>query len=143
MCDELYRGDEEVREVLRGFESCTLPPGAFDHGRHLTVALALLVRLGDERAAAARMRDGLERFIAAHAVDPRKYHETLTVFWVKRVGAFVARAGAGRTLAALANELITECGDPRLVFDYYSRALVGSDEARARWVEPDLKALDF
>jgi len=143
MGDELYRSDEEVEEVLRGFESCETPAAEFDHGRHLTVALALLARLGDERAAAARMREGLARFIAAHGVAPRKYHETLTVFWVRRVNAFAARAGAGRTLAELANELIRECGDSRLVFDYYSRALVDSEEARARWVEPDLKALDF
>lgn len=139
----LYRSDEEVEEVVRGFESCALPPADFDHGRHLVVALALLVRLRDERAAAARMRAGLERYLAAHGVDARKYHETLTVFWVRRVRAFVERAGAGRSLAELADGLVRECGDARLAFDYYSKALVDSDEARTRWVEPDLKALDF
>ncbi|HWS54423.1 MAG TPA: hypothetical protein VN228_09865 [Pyrinomonadaceae bacterium] len=143
MGDELYRSDGEVGEVLRRFESCELPPAEFDHGRHLTVALALVAALGDERRAAARMREGLARFIAANGVSPRKYHETLTVFWVRRVGAFAARAGAGRPLAEVANELIAECGDPRLVFEYYSRALVDSEDARARWVEPDLKPLDF
>ncbi|MDQ3805469.1 MAG: hypothetical protein M3416_16775 [Acidobacteriota bacterium] len=143
MGDKLYRSDEEVEEVLRGFESCELPAAEFDHGRHLTVALALLARLGDERATAARMREGLARFIAGNGVDPRKYHETLTLFWVRRVRAFAARAGTGRPLAELANELIEECGDSRLVFEYYSKAVVDSDEARARWVEPDLKPLDF
>lgn len=139
----LYRDDEEVEEVLRRFEACELPAAEFGHGRHLCVALALLARLGDEGAALARMRAGLARFIAANGVDARKYHETLTVFWVRRVGAYAARAAAGRALAEVANELVRECGDPRLVFEYYSRALVESDEARARWVEPDLKPLDF
>jgi hypothetical protein len=144
MGDKLYRSDAEVEEVLRGFESCELPAAGFGHGRHLAVALALLVRLGGEEAAAARMREGLARFIAANGVDPRKYHETLTLFWVRRVGAFAAaRAGRGGTLAQLANELVEECGDSRLVYDYYSKALLDSEAARARWVEPDLKPLDF
>jgi len=143
MSEVIFRSDEEVWALLRGFESCELPPAEFDHARHLAVALALVARLGDERAAAARVREGLKRYIAAHGVDARKYHETVTVFWVRRVRAFMERAGAGRTLSHLANELAAECGDPRLVYDYYSRALIDSEEARAGRVEPDLKPLDF
>jgi hypothetical protein len=143
MPDVIFRSDEEVEAVLRGFESCELPPANFDHARHLAVALVLLAQLGEERAAAARVREGLKRYIAAHGVDPRKYHETVTVFWVKRVRAFAERAGRGRALAELANELARECGDPRLVYDYYSKALVDTEEARTRWVEPDLRAFDF
>jgi hypothetical protein len=143
MSDVIFRSDGEVEEVLRGFESCELPPADFDHARHLAVALVLLRRLGDERAAAARVRQGLEQYLAAHGVDPRKYHETVTVFWVKRVRAFAERAGAGRSLAELANELAEECGAPGLVYDYYSKSLLDTEEARTRRVEPDLKALDF
>jgi hypothetical protein len=143
MSAEIYRSDGEVEEVLRGFESCALPPAKFDHGRHLVVTLVLLVRLGDERAAAARVREGLVRYIAFNGVDARKYHETITLFWVKRVGSFLARAGAGATLAELANAVAEGCGPSRLVGEYYSRELLDSDEARERWVEPDLKALDF
>ena len=143
MSGVIFRSDEEVEEVLRGFESCELPPAAFDHARHLAVALALLTRLGDEQAATARVREGLKRFIAANGVDPAKYHETVTVFWVKRVRAFMERAGAGRGLAEMANGLARECGDSRLVYEYYSRALCDTDAARAGWVEPDLKPFDF
>lgn len=143
MDGELYRSDGEVEEVLRGFESCTLPPEEFDHGRHLVVALALLVRLGDEGAAAARVREGLVRYIAANGVDPRKYHETVTLFWVKRVQSYLESAGPGHTLARLANGVSTACGASRLVSEYYSQALLDSEEARTRWVEPDLKPLDF
>jgi hypothetical protein len=143
MTDVLFRNDEEVEDVLRGFESCELPPAGFDHARHMAVALALLARLGDERATVERVRAGLFKYLAAHGVEPGKYHETITVFWVRRVRAFVERAGAGRTLAELANGLARECGDSRLVFEYYSKALVDTEEARTRWVKPDLKAFDF
>lgn len=139
----MFRSDEEVMGVLRGFESCALEPAHFDHPRHLAVALVLLLQLGDERAASDRVRAGLARYLAHHGVDARKYHETITVFWVRRVGAFLARAGRGQALAALANGLASECGDSRLVYSYFSRALIDTEEARARWVEPDLRALDF
>jgi hypothetical protein len=138
----LYKTDEEVEEVVRGFESCETRPAEFDHRAHLTVALCYALRLSDEEAL-ERMRDGLGRFIHAHGVDPKKYHETLTVFWLKRVRAFAGRAGSGRTLFELANELVAECGDARLAFDYYSRQLIDSDGARRSWVAPDLRPMDF
>lgn len=143
MAEVIFRSDEEVEEVWRGFESCELPPAGFDHARHLAVALVLLRRLDDEGAALERVRAGLARYLAAHGVDPHKYHETVTAFWVRRVRAFVERAGRGRSLAELANGLTRECADSRLVYDYYSRALMETEEARTRWVDPDLKALDF
>jgi hypothetical protein len=90
-----------------------------------------------------RMRAAVLGFLAQHRLDPGVYHETITAFWLRRVRAFVRCAGAGRHARELANELIKECGDSSLLFDYYSRELIDSKEARAGWVEPDLKALDF
>ncbi|HEX6626210.1 MAG TPA: hypothetical protein VF064_21010 [Pyrinomonadaceae bacterium] len=145
MCAEAepYRDDEEVLKVVRGFESCECAPDDFNHRSHLVVALCYLLREPEEKAL-ARMRGGLLKFLAHHRIDPATvYHETLTVFWLKRVRAFTERAGHGRTLAALANELAESCGNSRVVFDYYSKELVGSEEARRALVEPDLKPLDF
>jgi len=140
--DEPYRSDEEVEGVVRGFESCELPPSEFNHREHLVVALFYLTRESDA-AALGRIRANIARYAAAHGVNPSLYHETITVFWLRRVRAFVARAGAGAGLAVLANEVSSECGPSRLVFDYYSKDLVESDAARRGWVEPDLRPLDF
>lgn len=138
-----YRGDEEVAEVVRRFEACEFAPDDFNHRAHLVVALCYLLR-GPEEEAVTKMRDGIFKFLAHHRIDPASvYHETLTVFWVRRVGAFVARGARGRPLAELANGLAESCGGSRLVFDYYSKELVASDEARRAWAEPDLKPLDF
>ena len=140
--DELYRSDAEVEEVVRGFESCELPPADFNHREHLLVALCYLLRAGDAEAL-ARLRAGIERYVAAHDINPSLYHETITVFWLRRVRAFVGRADAARGLAELTNALAEECGSSRLVFDYYSKGLIDSEAARRGWVEPDLKSLDF
>jgi hypothetical protein len=141
--NELYRNDEEVKEVVRGFESCELPPSDFNHKEHLIVALCYLLGSTDE-AALERIRGGLARYIGAHNITPSLYHETLTVFWLKRVRAYVVRSmDTGRTLVELANGLAEECGDSRLIYAYYSKELIDSDGARRGWTEPDLKPLDF
>jgi hypothetical protein len=139
---EPYRDDEEVEGVVRGFETCELPPSEFNHREHLVVALVYLTRESDAEAL-RRIRANIAKYASAHGVSPSLYHETITVFWLRRVRAFVARAGSGRGLAEMANEVLSECGPSRLVFDYYSRELVGSDAARRGWVEPDLRPLDF
>ncbi|HEX3558500.1 MAG TPA: hypothetical protein VHU19_04820 [Pyrinomonadaceae bacterium] len=139
---ERYRGDDEVKEVVRKFESCEFQPSEFKHRLHLTVALSYLLD-SPYSLALERMRQSLRRFIRVRGIEPGVYHETLTVFWMRRVLAFVERVERTRGLAELANELAEACGDPRLVFDYYSKERLASDKARAYWLDSDLKPLDF
>jgi hypothetical protein len=139
---ERYGGEEEVAEVVRLFESCELPPTAFGHREHLIVALCYLLRMSDAEAL-ERLRARLGKYVRAHGINPNLYHETLTVFWLKRVRAFITRACTGRTQAEMANLLAAECGDSRLIFSYYSKELIDSEAARREWTEPDLKPLDF
>ena len=140
--EEPYRSAGEVEEVVRGFESCELPPADFNHREHLLVALCYLLRMGDAEAL-ARLRAAIGRYAAAHGVNPSLYHETITVFWLKRVRSFIEHADASRGLAELTNALAGECGSSHLVFEYYSKELIDSATARREWVEPDLKPLDF
>ena len=140
--DEPYRSDVEVEEVVRRFESCELPPADFNHREHLLVALCYLLRMGDADAL-AHIRARIGRYAAAHGINPSLYHETITVFWLKRVRSFIEHAGAARGLAELTNALAEECRSSRLVFDYYSKGLIDSETARREWTEPDLKPLDF
>ena len=140
--NEPYRSDEEVEGVVRAFESCALPPAEFNHREHLVVALCYLLRMGDDEAL-SRLRARLGRYVEAHGISPSLYHETITVFWLRRVRAFAGRKALGGDLAGMANALAEECGGSRLVFDYYSKDLIDSDAARLGWVEPDLKPLDF
>jgi hypothetical protein len=140
--NEPYSNDEEVLEVVRRFETCELPPSDFNHREHLLVALCYLLRM-DDAEALARLRAGIGRFVAAHGINPSLYHETITVFWMKRVRAYLMRAETDERLAALVNGLAAESGSSRLIFDYYSKELIDSERTRREWVEPDLKPLDF
>ncbi|MDQ1556971.1 MAG: hypothetical protein QOD32_31 [Pyrinomonadaceae bacterium] len=136
-----YRSDVEIEELVERFESCTVPTAEFDHGAHLAVALWYLSAL-PYAAATERMRDGLHRY-TTHNNAQSHYNETLTLFWLKLVRHFLAHADADRSLAERANELIATYHSSQLAFEYYSRALVQTPEAKTSWVEPDLKPLDF
>ena len=137
---KVYADEREIEELVRGFENFTPPPQGFGHAEHLTVALWYLARL-PEREAAQRMRGGLKKFAAHHGSN--LYHETITLFWLRAVGAFLGRERQGRALHELANLLAASHGDKRLVSDYYSPQLLASDEAKSSWVEPDVKPFDF
>jgi hypothetical protein len=133
-----------MEALVRGFESCTTPPAEFTHSAHLVVAFYYLrdSRLTVEEAA-GRLRAALYRYLDHNGVDRRKYNETITLFWLRRVRAFLGGADPARTAAELVAEMLESCGGAKLVNDYYSQERLFSDEARIGWVEPDLKPLDF
>jgi hypothetical protein len=136
-----FRETREIEQLVENFESCTVAPAEFDHGAHLAVALWYLSEL-PAPLAEERMRAGLHRYTKHHNAEAM-YNETVTIFWLKLVRHFLARADSTRPLVERANELLTTHSNSKLVFKYYSRALVQTPEAKASWVEPDLKSLDF
>jgi hypothetical protein len=137
-----YQSTEEMSAIVNGFEACTLRAGEFRHREHLTVIIWYLSKF-DATEAAHRMREGLYRFLDHHGHDRQKYHETITLFWVKKVCALMEEKEKPQSLALVANEVIESCGDANLIFGYYSRELIASAVAREEWVEPDLRELDF
>ena len=138
-----FRTTGEVLSLLRRFHDCTLPRDEWTHAAHLTVALWHLLEY-DWAEAVPRVRLGIQRYNAAHGVRTTptgSYHETLTLFWMRRVRAFLEEGrNEARSLVALANDL-ADSADSRLPLEYYTRERLFSAEARAAWVEPDLKSL--
>jgi hypothetical protein len=139
-----YKSDDQIEEVVRGFEDCTTPDSEFNHHAHLIVALSYLhlSRLTIKEAA-ERMRMGLYRFLDHHGHDRQKYNETITLFWIKLVHSFLDRTNTSRRMADIANEMIEACGNSQLIYSYYSKERLLKDEARKEWIEPDVKLLDF
>lgn len=137
---EPYRQLSDLEAVVKGFESCTTGKDDFTHASHLTVAVFYLFH-SDEREAIARMRTGLLRFLNHHGVGQVKYHETLTVFWIKMLRVYLLRFGARASLVDITNQTVEQFSNSRLVADYYSDEVLKSAEARSEWIEPDLKPL--
>lgn len=135
-----YKEVREIEAVIKGFESCTTAKDDFTHRSHLTVAAYYLHGFNQPNAT-QRMRAGLLRFLDHHGVGRAKFHETLTIFWIRTVWAFVERLTQDLSLLEMTNEVIESLGDSRLVFEYYSEELLRTDETRNGWVAPDLKDL--
>ncbi len=138
-----FRTTEEILALVRRFEDCTLPREEWTHAAHLTVALWHLLQY-DWPEAVRRVRLGIQRYNAAHGIKTTPtggYHETLTLFWLRTVRAFLEGGrNEARALVRLANELAATA-DKSLPLEHYTRERLFSPEARAHWVEPDLKPL--
>jgi hypothetical protein len=122
----------------RAFEAGAVTPEEFDHAAHLRVAWVYLREAGSADAALPRMRDAIQRFAAA-AGAAQKYHETITVVWMRLL------EGAGAQVARPCDltELLRrhpELADKNLPLKYYSREQLFSEEARDTYVPPDLES---
>jgi hypothetical protein len=139
-----FRTNEEVFSLVRRFGDCTLPRTEWTHAAHLTVALWFLLEF-DWPEATGHVRSGIRRYNAAHGIVTTPtggYHETLTIFWLRVVRSFLeSERNEGRSLVSLANELAADA-DSGLPLRHYTRERLFSPEARAAWVEPDLKPID-
>ncbi|MFN8371722.1 MAG: hypothetical protein U0694_02435 [Anaerolineae bacterium] len=121
-------------EFLHAFESGHLH--TFPHRDHIRMAW-LYLRTCDENTALRKVRQGIRQLAAALGASG-KYHETLTVFWVKAVrNAMTADAADFAAFEAKHPELF----DAGYVKQFYSDGLLWSEAARQSWVEPDVKAL--
>ena len=128
------------KTFVRAFEGGPVSPAGFDHLAHLRVAWVYLEESGSVEEALARMRDAIRR-VAAAAGAAHKYHETITVVWMRLLAGVKARGASGE----LADVLILHpsLADPDLPLQYYSRHRLFGDEARAGWVEPDRQPLEL
>ena len=135
-----YKDESEVLDLVRSFEDATVAHDDWKHAEHLVVALYYLTR-HDLETAHAKMRNGiLDLLVRGFKVDLTKempYHETITLFWMRTVADFNASKN-GSSLLEKANEVAYKW-DKDYPLNFYSRELLFSDEARARFVEPDLE----
>ena len=121
-------------QFARAFERGEVTPAAFDHRAHVRVAWVYVREGPTFDAAIARMRDAIRRFAAA-ANAAQKYHETITVLWMRLLAEAAARVPPCELAELL--ERCPELADKDLPLKYYSRELLFSEQARAAWIEPD------
>ena len=128
---------DDDRAFRLAFESCAVAPADFNHRAHVRLAYAYLVE-NDDETAAIRMRDALHGFLRRNGIDPAKYHETMTRAWILAVRHFMARTPTAASADAFidANPVLL---DAKIMLTHYSAGLLFSDEARARFVSPDLE----
>lgn len=135
--------EEEIDGFLAAFEGGRLPKTEWTHAAHLLTGACYVHALGRD-AALGKMRECVRRHNEAVGTlnsETSGYHETITVMWIRLLDGLKRESDSiGRAeFAALAVERFAARRD--IVREYYDFDLVGSTEARMRWVEPTLKSL--
>ncbi|HJZ91204.1 MAG TPA: hypothetical protein VKE40_10045 [Gemmataceae bacterium] len=137
--DHPFTSDAEIAELVRLFESCELPGERWTHRAHLAVA-ATYVRAYPFGDATDRAREHIRRYNESRG-NRTGYHETITVLFMRLVARDL---GVARpvTLAGFVNDLASRYRVGWL-FGYYSHDRLWSPAARAAFILPDLRPLDF
>ena len=137
----MIRTSEDIYSLVEAFEKRTIAKIDWTHAAHLVVGLYYCRTLP---FAVARnvMRDGIHWLNDSHGTpntETSGYHETLTVFWLKRIWNFLDERQDTRDIAKLAAELIAKFRDADLPLKYYSRELLFSAAARRDYLPPDIR----
>jgi hypothetical protein len=125
------------RAFLDKLEACELTNAGFGHYDHLRAAWSYIQCLGVDGA--IPITEQMIRRFASRNGHPEKFHVTLTTVWVRLVGAHAVRHPYGAFDAFITEH--DQLLDKDLPLQFYSREQLFSDIARARWVEPDVRAL--
>jgi hypothetical protein len=143
LSERSYKDISDVLAVVSAFENATISRDDWRHAEHLVVALWYLDK-HDEKVALDKVRSGILNLLTSgFQVDLSKempYHETMTVFWVRAVAEF-NDTRKEMPLAERASELVNTF-DKEYPMKFYSRKLLFSDDARAAYVEPDLRSIN-
>ncbi len=137
-----YEKEEDILSLVRAFEDATVSREDWKHREHLIVAL-YYVSHHDLEFATDKMRSGilnlLENGFKVDLTKEMPYHETMTVFWMRAVAKFSASKNGDSMVSKVAE--MTTLFDKEYPLRFYSRELLFSEEARARFVKGDLTEL--
>src|SRR5262249_13019040 len=117
---ETYKSSEEITDLVRAFESCTLDRDLWTHHAHMTLALWYLIRR-PRKEATRLIREGIKRYNEACGGVTTKdsgYHETVTLFYIWLVDDFVKGLDETDSIVEIANRLIKARGDKTLPLQY-------------------------
>lgn len=135
----------EIEQLVTAFEQTILLRAEWTHCAHLTVATWYLAQHSVETATPL-IRNGIRKLNAALGIvsdADHGYHETITRFYIGLIAHHLRTSGKNASLVDAVNSLLASRGHVSLPLEYYRREHLMSREARARWVEPDLKPFEW
>jgi hypothetical protein len=141
-----YKTEEEIYALVKQFENHTLPKEAWTHRAHLTVAMTYLWQ-HEPDAAICFLRSDIISYnlsVGKENTPAQGYHDSMTLFWVWVVMMYRIKYCSDYNFLEAVNAFMTS---PYAATDfpmkYYSKELITSVRARARWVEPDLMEMEL
>lgn len=136
----------ELDQLVADFLSGSLSRDRWTHTAHLSVGAWHVQQFGPD-GAIARLRTGI-RALNDHHGTPNTptsgYHETITVAYVRLIERFLASFEPSSPLECRVSHLVGgPLAERSFLLQFWSRALLMSEAARASWVAPDLKPLEL
>lgn len=132
--------DGEVSRIVDQFEKCSLPYKNWTHRAHLAVAV-FYSRNRAYQDALSRIRQCINIYNSACG-DPDGYNETITIMFMRKI---FSELNQGNNCASCFGEVerISKLCSADWLFEYYTPKVIFSASAKAKWVAPDVKPLDF
>ena len=131
-------------ELVRKFENCILPKAEWTHQAHLTVGLYYCMKYPAK--AFDHMKRGIIRYnesVGTINSDDSGYHETITLFWIWVLKAFLKTTDDKMFGDEIVNKLLNSSyADKNFPLKHYTEERLLSKEARKTWILPDLKKLE-
>jgi hypothetical protein len=132
---------QELEMLITAFEDATLSKEDWDHCAH-TVVTAFYVEKYGFPVAMKKLRKGISKLNRHHRVrnsPTRGYHETLTMFWVSLISAFLEKLDSEEQLIQRIASVANHFGIRRdLWHDLYTYDLLNNPIARRKWCAPDV-----
>ena len=135
---------EQAKELVKQFETCSLPKEKWTHEAHFVMALWYCSHQPLPLAMQS-IRNGIKKYnisVGGENTDQSGYHETITVFYTRVIINYLLTNDKTRQFENKLNDLFEQ---PFLVKDfplqYYSKGLLMSKEARRDWIPPDIQSL--
>jgi len=120
-------------EFLAAFHSCQLKTSGFGNADHFRLAWLHLHRESLDSALASFV-SGIQLFAGHHGAS-KIYHETITIAWVRLIATH-REPTFDEFLAAN-----SDCLSLDLLHRFWTPELLAGEDAKARWVAPDLREL--
>jgi hypothetical protein len=137
---DLPTTEAEIASFIAAFEACTLPKEHWTHGAHLLSGAWYVHQLGED-AALDHMRLCVKRYnvaVGGQNTATSGYHETVTVFWIKLLGALL-QGKQPIALVDFVNCAVNHFAPQRDIYSrYYDFDVIASAEARSHWIPPNL-----
>ena len=130
-----HRASVKDQIFRKEVEACQFPLAEFNHRAHLRLAYVYLSE-HDSDTALQLMRRALLAFIEFHGVDVSKYHETMTRAWINAVRHFMEKTPRAETFDEFTDKN-PRMLDSKIIMTHYSAEVLFSDEARAKFIEPN------
>lgn len=139
---ELFFSDiQEVESFVKAFQDHSLPKSSWVHKAHFIVGLWYLLH-NDLDTTIDQLREDIKSYNASKGVindDKTGYHETLTVFYLRKIQDFIDTLTDKSLRVELFNNIVNNIiTDKSYPLKYYSAELIYSPQARLNWVEADL-----